>query len=327
MGIFSYLRTLGVAVMAWGMVSFWPASDLAAGTQLSPGHADLDRKSAEPFGVFAFRLSGGGLWEIWLAVQRKLDDERVQLALCDGDRERCVSPAALRFLAIVDNAKAREGRARLGEINRAINLAIHPMSDLAQYGEIDVWSSPLLTFTTGSGDCEDYAIAKFVALYQAGIPPEDLRIVIMHDTIRGEDHAVAAARLDGRWLTLDNRRMAMVEDAHIRNYRPLYVIDQYGVMQYADALCSRSRRINGVAHILILLLLRSPTAAQVTLCCATASIAARPKIISMVVRRSSLWANRRRLRLSLSIIVATPIPETSAMRPSTGRVNRAVADL
>jgi hypothetical protein len=29
--------------------------------------------------------------------------------------------------------------------------------------------------------------------------------------------------------------MAMVEDAYIRNYRPLYVIDQYGVMQYVDA--------------------------------------------------------------------------------------------
>ena len=26
--------------------------------------------------------------------------------------------------------------------------------------------------------------------------------------------------------------MAMVEDAHVRNYRPLFVIDQSGVMQY-----------------------------------------------------------------------------------------------
>ena len=134
----------------------------------------------------------------------------------------------------MDNARAREGRARLGEINRAINLAIRPMSDLAQYGAIDVWSSPLVTFASGAGDCEDYAIAKFVALRQAGISPDDLRIVIMRDTIRGEDHAVAAARLDGHWLTLDNRRMAMVEDAHVRNYRPLFFIDQYGVMQYVD---------------------------------------------------------------------------------------------
>jgi len=174
------------------------------------------------------------LREKWREVERKLDDERVQLALCDGDRDRCASPAALRLLAIVDDARAREGRARVGEINRAINLAIRPVSDLAQWGEIDVWSSPLVTFAHGAGDCEDYAIAKFVALRQAGISPDDLRIVIMRDTIHGEDHAVAAARLDGRWLTLDNRRMAMVEDAYIRNYRPLFVIDQHGVMQYLD---------------------------------------------------------------------------------------------
>ena len=216
------------------MVWFGPAAQLTAGTLISPGALDLIRKSAEPFGLFASKLSGGGLREKWLGVERKLDDERVQLALCDGDRARCVSPAALQFLAIVDNARAREGRARLGEINRAINLAIRSMSDMAQYGQIDVWSSPLVTFTTGAGDCEDYAIAKFVALRMAGVSPDDLRIVVMRDTIRGEDHAVAMARLDGHWLTLDNRRMAMVEDADVRNYRPLFVIDDRGVMRYED---------------------------------------------------------------------------------------------
>src|SRR6266478_7115953 len=235
MGIFSHSRAVRAAVLAWGMLSFGPAPDLAAGTLLSPGPADLIRKSAEPFGVFAFHFAGGGLRQKWLGVQRKLDEERVQLALCDGDRERCASPAALRFLAIVDHARAREGRARLGEINRAINLAIRPMSDVAQYGQIDVWSSPLDTFATGAGDCEDYAIAKFVALRMAGISPDDLRLVIMRDTVHGEDHAVAAVRLDGHWLTLDNRRMAMVEDANIRNYRPLFVINQSGAMRYVDA--------------------------------------------------------------------------------------------
>ena len=202
---------------------------------MTPGVSELIHKSAEPFGLSASPLSEGGVMEKWLRVERKLDDERVQLALCDGDRERCVSPAALRFLAIVDDARARDGRARLGEINRAINLAIRPMSDEAQYGEIDVWSSPLVTFAHRAGDCEDYAIAKYVALRLAGLSSDDLRIVIMRDTMHGEDHAVAAARLDGRWLTLDNRRMAMVEDANIRNFRPLFVIDQHGAMRYADA--------------------------------------------------------------------------------------------
>jgi len=234
MGFFSHSHAWRAVVLACGMAWFGPATDLTAGTLDSTVSPEPGSRSAEPFGLFASALSWGALREKWLDVERKLDDERVQLALCDGDRDRCVSPAALQLLAIVDDGRAREGRARLGEINRAINLAIRPMSDLAQYGEIDVWSSPLVTFAHGAGDCEDYAIAKFVALRLAGISPDDLRIVIMRDTIRGEDHAVAAARLDGHWLMLDNRRMAMVEDGFVRNYRPMFVIDQYGAMQYID---------------------------------------------------------------------------------------------
>ena len=235
MGFTGHSHAWRVVILACSVVWFGPAAELSAATLMTPGVSELIRKSAEPFGLFAAPLSEGGVVEKWLRVERKLDDERVQLALCDGDRERCASPAALRFLAIVDDARSRDGRARLGEINRAINLSIRPMSDEAQYGQPDVWSSPLVTFAHGAGDCEDYAIAKFVALRMAGISPDDLRIVIMRDTVRGEDHAVAAARLDGEWLMLDNRRMAMVADANTRNYRPLFVINQDGAMRYADA--------------------------------------------------------------------------------------------
>jgi predicted transglutaminase-like cysteine proteinase len=227
-------------VVAWGLACFGPAADLSAGTLISPGTLDLIRKSAEPFGLFATKLSGGGLLDKWNGVERKLEDERVQLALCDGDRERCVSPAALQFLAIVDGARAREGRARFGEINRAINLAIRPMSDMAQYGQIDVWSSPLATFASGAGDCEDYAIAKFVALRMVGVSPEDIRIVVLRDLLHGEDHAAVLARLDDHWLMLDNRRMAMIEDVDVRNHKPLFVIDDSGVMRYDDPSPSAS---------------------------------------------------------------------------------------
>jgi predicted transglutaminase-like cysteine proteinase len=234
MGILAYRHAWRAAMLACAMAWLGPATELTAGTLDLLGSPEIAGSSAEPFGFLTSALSRGGLLEKWLNVERRLDDERVQLTLCEWDRERCVSPAALRFLAIVDNAKARDGRARLGEINRAINLAIRPVSDLAQWGEIDVWSSPLVTFASGAGDCEDYAIAKYVALRQAGLSPEDLRIVILRDTISGEAHAVAAARLDGRWLMLDNRRMAMIEDANVRNYRPLFVIGQSGVLQYVD---------------------------------------------------------------------------------------------
>jgi predicted transglutaminase-like cysteine proteinase len=230
MGFLGRARALR-AIIFMCLIGFGPVTGLKAGTLDLP---DANLRPAEPFGLSVSLLSEGGLRDKWLGVEHKLDDERVQLALCDGDRERCVSPAALQLLAIVDSGRARQGRARLGEINRAINLAIRPMSDLAQYGQIDVWSSPLVTFAHAAGDCEDYAIAKYVALRLAGVAADDLRLVVMHDTVRGEDHAVAAARLDGHWLMLDNNRMAMVEDGYVRNYRPLFVLDDRGVMRYVD---------------------------------------------------------------------------------------------
>ena len=82
--------------------------------------------------------------------------------------ERCPG-VARNFLAIVAAGRAQTGRGRIGVINRAINLAIRPMSDMAQWGVPDRWSAPLDTFTTGRGDCEDYAIAKYVALTEAGV--------------------------------------------------------------------------------------------------------------------------------------------------------------
>jgi predicted transglutaminase-like cysteine proteinase len=234
MGLSVTSRAWRAVIVACGLAWFGPTGLRAETTELA-APAEVILRSAEPFGLAASALPDGGLRDKWIGVQRRLDDEMVQLALCEGDRDGCVSPAALRFLDIVDAARSREGRARLGEINRAINLAIRPISDVAQHGEIDVWTPPLATLARGAGDCEDYAIAKFVALRRAGLAPDDLRIVVLHDTIHGEDHAVAAARLEGRWLMLDNRRMAMVEDANVRNFHPTFAIGPHGVMRYVDA--------------------------------------------------------------------------------------------
>jgi predicted transglutaminase-like cysteine proteinase len=224
----AHRRAWRAVIALCGLILLGSVADLRAGTLLSPGAGMLVRKSAEPFGVFAFAISAGSVRQKWFALKDKLDDDMVQLALCDGDRDHCASPAALKLLAIVDQARNRDGRARLGEANRAINLAIRAADD----GADDIWSSPLATFARGAGDCEDYAIAKLAALRLAGVANEDLRIVVVRDVRAGEEHAVVAARLDGHWLMLDNRRMAMVEDDNARTYQPLFVLYQSAVLKY-----------------------------------------------------------------------------------------------
>jgi predicted transglutaminase-like cysteine proteinase len=162
------------------------------------------------------------------------------LALCRASPGDCPSVPTRRFLAIIASAQARQGRARLGEINRAINLSIRPMSDLAQYGVVDLWTSPLATLATGAGDCEDYAIAKYVALREAGLSSQDLRLLIVRDTKLREDHAVVVARLDGRWLVLDNRRLVLLEDVQLKQYAPMFEIDDDGVKRLVSRETIRS---------------------------------------------------------------------------------------
>ena len=129
----------------------------------------------------------------WNGVVAEIGAENDILARCRSDAHICPA-AAQKFLDVIADGRAARGRARIGVINRAINLAIQPMSDMAQWGVADRWSAPLATLTSGRGDCEDYAIAKYVALREAGVAEDDVRLVIVRDLANGEDHAVVAAR-------------------------------------------------------------------------------------------------------------------------------------
>ncbi|MGI8526647.1 MAG: transglutaminase-like cysteine peptidase [Pseudolabrys sp.] len=148
--------------------------------------------------------------------------EAEMIALCRSQPQTC-SPAAAKFIGIIETARTRSGRARAGEVNRAVNLAIRPLSDQAQFGVPDFWASPLVTFASGAGDCEDYAIAKYVALREAGMAASDSRLIVLRDRREPGNHAGAAARVDGQWLMLDNRRMIMMTDVDA-NVSALYAL-------------------------------------------------------------------------------------------------------
>jgi predicted transglutaminase-like cysteine proteinase len=172
----------------------------------------------EPFALGSPPSALDAIRAKWLQVRNEIAQDAIVLAGCRSVPETC-PPAARPFLDLIDTARGKDGRALLGEINRAVNLTIRYVADLTQHG-IDVWSSPLATFASGQGDCEDYAIAKYLALRESGIAAENLRLVVV-ETRRGSAHAVLAARLDDRWLLLDNTALVLVPDYERADYRPL----------------------------------------------------------------------------------------------------------
>jgi predicted transglutaminase-like cysteine proteinase len=205
---------------------------------VSPPIAEAPAIGTEPFGLFTFRAPESALWRKWRGIESDMNQEQTVLDSCRAKAENCPAYAA-QFLRLIKAVKAKSGRDQLDEANRAVNIAIRYVSDFAQYGMADRWSTPLATFATGKGDCEDYAIAKYVALIEAGFPRDDLRLVLGRDRAIRQDHAVLAARLDGHWLILDSRRSDLLDDSEVTNLTPVFAINHRGVQLLAAPYVKR----------------------------------------------------------------------------------------
>ena len=78
----------------------------------------------------------------WNVLVADIRSESEILGRCRTDAAHCPA-AAKKFLDVIADGRAHDGRARVGVINRDINMAIRPTSDLAQWGVADRWSAPL----------------------------------------------------------------------------------------------------------------------------------------------------------------------------------------
>jgi len=117
---------------------------------------------------------------------------------------------------------------------RAINARIDRVpyvEDAAQWGVRDRWTDPETFYRVG-GDCEDFAIAKYVALRKAGVPAERLRIVVGYDRGLGDHHAFLTVDLAGDTYVLDIPGLPMVRAADRRGFQPIYALNEEALWRF-----------------------------------------------------------------------------------------------
>ncbi len=210
-----------------------------AATARSEPPARNDEQAAQLFGMETEPVAAGELPEKWHHVEAAMAQDFAVVAQCHANGSCPV--AAQRLIDISAEGAGRSGRARVGLINRAADLAVSPVSDEMHWGVADHWSDPFETLLSNRGDCEDYAILKYAALLVAGIPKDDVKIVILKNFFPNESHAAVATRVDGQWLILDNRTLALVRDTDVTRAIPEFVLDHEGVKRFNRA--SQNRRV------------------------------------------------------------------------------------
>jgi predicted transglutaminase-like cysteine proteinase len=184
--------------------------------------------SSEPFGLVKIVAPEGAAKREWRKIMTNVKAEVRDLERCRAHPDKC-RRAEWEFEAIIGEAKNQQGRAKIALVNERVNGKIRYKSDQVESGVADTWNLALASLTKNAGDCEDYALAKYAALHQAGTPDADLRIVLVHDNAVRQDHAVLAVRHDKQWLILDNRWNTLYEDKELKQFKPLFVVEKHGV--------------------------------------------------------------------------------------------------
>lgn len=111
-------------------------------------------------------------------------------------------------------------------VNDIVNR-IPYVSDAAVYGQTDYWATPM-EFIKNGGDCEDFAITKYVALRALGIPEERMRILILQDMQKNIPHAILIVYTESGAVVLDNQIKTVTNVERISHYKPIFSINRDG---------------------------------------------------------------------------------------------------
>ena len=85
--------------------------------------------------------------------------------------------------------------AKLRRVNDFFNRRIRFGEDRDIWGTSDYWATPLETLGRAEGDCEDFAIAKYVTLKLLGIPSEKMRLTYVKARIGGPQSSITQAHM------------------------------------------------------------------------------------------------------------------------------------
>ena len=127
--------------------------------------------------------------------------------------------AVQRWQRLLEEIRDEAERDQLLRVNEFFHRNVRYQVDERLYGVEDYWATPLETLGHGLGDCEDWAIAKYVSLRHLGVPDRKLRLIYVRAQIGGPRSPISQAHMVlGYYQTPDAEPLIL--DSLISNVLP-----------------------------------------------------------------------------------------------------------
>lgn len=204
-----------------------PAATAATLAPAAPGFSD------GLFGQHAVPATDIGPLPRWQKVIDRFAEQRANPAqfCAAGNSETCPPALWQKLVAKLATLPLAE---RIAAVNGLFNRVPYVLAE-TNWGDAAYWETPY-EFLNRGGQCQDYAIAKYLALRESGVPEDLLRFVVVHDNVVGLDHAVTVVNLDGQPEALDNQMPGVTPVADLaQRYTPYYALNDQGWSPYAAA--------------------------------------------------------------------------------------------
>ncbi|GAA5216970.1 transglutaminase-like cysteine peptidase [Corallincola platygyrae] len=152
--------------------------------------------------LLVFVLAALSLSGLWAAAPLDFTNLLAQLRQAFGDD---AYERGQRWQSAVERSRDKSPEEQLTIINDFFNQLTFS-NDIDVWGQEDYWATPIEFIGRGAGDCEDFAIAKYYSLIEAGFPAEKLRLMYVKALDYNQHHMVLTyyERRGVEPLVLDN---------------------------------------------------------------------------------------------------------------------------
>jgi predicted transglutaminase-like cysteine proteinase len=174
------------------------------------------------FNSLIFKANSSHSSSPFITVTKTIKNEMDIYKKCEDSLPSC--PSHLRkWGKLFGELKKLSGFAQIAKLNAALNAIVAYKTDLRAFGREDYWATPAQMLKSG-GDCEEFALLKYVTLLELGYREDALRLVIVQDTKRKAGHAILTVALQGKVFALDSLTDAPARPHQVAHYRPVYSV-------------------------------------------------------------------------------------------------------
>ena len=156
-------------------------------------------------------------------LQRLVRNEEINVTPCRRKQGLNICEVD-KWKAFIEHERGRPILDLLDDVNRYMN-AYRYVLDIVNYGLEDYWATPQEHVSNG-GDCEDYAIAKYITLRKLGVASLDMRVVVLNDLNLKVQHAILAVYVGNKAYILDNQTRRVQPAELIYHYQPIYSVTE-----------------------------------------------------------------------------------------------------